>query len=94
MGSEMCIRDRAYYNDDVIMEGNNIIFGMWGETIKGDMSTENQDIQTYNWIVTNCKKNLYSQWLVFDESVEGMWSPPRPGRPGGGAMTVRKKFCN
>ena len=85
---------QAYYNDDVIVDGDNITFGMWAETTKGDMSTENQDVQSYNWVITNCKKNLYSQWLVLDESVAGIWGPPKPGRPGGAVMTVRKKFCN
>lgn len=85
---------QSYYNDDVIIDGNNITFGMWSETTKGDMSTDNQDIQSYHWIVTNCKRNLFSLWVVLDESVDGIWGPPMPGRPGGGVMTVRKKFCN
>jgi hypothetical protein len=85
---------QAYFNDDVIIDGDNVTFGMCLETIKGDMSTENQDTQRYDWIVANCKKNLYSDWLVYDESVAGIWGPPKSGRPGGAVMTVRKKFCN
>ncbi|WP_250397949.1 hypothetical protein [Synechococcus sp. MU1651] len=85
---------QGYYNDDVKKEGDVITFAMWTETIKGDMSTDNQDVQRYDWIRSSCKKNLGSSWFVLDPSVEGIWLPPQPGRPGGAGMTVRKRFCN
>ena len=85
---------QGYYNDEVTKEGDVTTFAMWIETIKGDMSLNNQDIQQYYWVRSSCKKNLGSTWLVLDQSVEGIWLPPQSGRPGGAGMAIRKRFCN
>lgn len=84
---------QAYYNNAVIKEENVVSFAMWSETIKGDMSTDNQDIQRYDWVRASCEKNIGSIWFVLDPSVEGIWLPPTAGRPGGAVMKVRKQFC-
>lgn len=84
---------QAFYNDGVIIKGDAIIYASWVETTKGDMSSENQDIQNYYWAITSCKKNIFSPWIKLDESVAGIWGPSRPGRPDGSARIVRKKFC-
>ena len=85
---------QVFYNDGVIVEGDTIKYASWIKTTKGDVSSNNQDMQNYYWAITSCKENIYSPWIKLDESVEGIWGPSRPGRPDGSARALRKMFCD
>ena len=84
----------SYYNSEVEKEGDYILASYYYRTKKGDRSAaQPQDNSKYTWTAVSCKKNLYSSFQVMDQSVPGVWLPPMPGRPGGGAMAIRKSFC-
>ena len=83
----------SYYNDGVEKDGDVVTFAMYSQTRKGDMSQKNQDESKYIWVRGSCKRNVGSIYGQLDPSVPGVWLPPTPGKPGGGLMTVRKKFC-
>ena len=67
---------------------------MFTRSKKGDRSAANpEDTSNYFWINNSCTENLGSAFFQPDISVAGVWGPPRPGRPGGTGMEVRKKYC-
>ena len=85
----------GYYNTEVKKLGDTVIYGAYFRMKKGDRSAAQPgDTSKYLWAHKSCKENLSSEFFKPDESIEGFWLAPIPGRPGGTDMAVGKRFCN
>ncbi len=85
----------GYYNTEVKKLGDTVIYGAYFRMKKGDRSAAQPgDTSKYLWAHKSCKENLSSEFFKPDESIEGFWLAPIPGRPGGTDMAVGKRFCD
>ena len=79
----------------MIKKDNTVLYGGFFRSKKGDRSAaQPSDNSLYSWVNNSCSENLASAFYQPDISVPGVWLPPKPGRPGGSNMIVRKKYCN
>lgn len=84
----------VYYNDSVKTKDTFVLAASWSRAKKGDRSAaQPSDTQSYYWMNVSCSSNLYSLYSMPDISVPGEWMPPIPGRPGGAAASIRKRYC-
>jgi hypothetical protein len=84
----------VYFNDGVILKKDFVQAALWSRAKKGDRSAATPgDTQGYQWMNVDCKANLNSIFYQPDKSVAGDWLNPVPGRPGGAAMQVKRRFC-
>jgi len=85
----------TYYNSAVKKEGNLIVYAFFYRAKKGERSAASpQDTSNYQRVRNSCAENLASAFFQPDRSVDGVWLPPEPGRPGGANMITRKLFCS
>lgn len=85
----------VYFNDSVKAKDGFIQAASWSRSKKGERSAaQPSDTQNYYWMNVSCSSNLYSLFWKPDISVKGEWMPPNPGRPGGAATMIRKRYCS
>ena len=80
---------QAYYNDDVIVDGDNITFGMWAKQLS-DMSTKTKMFKVTTGSSLTARKSLF-WWLVLDESVA---FGTKTGRPGWSDDSQKRFYSN
>jgi hypothetical protein len=84
----------AFYNTSVTKSGDVVTYSGFARNKKGERSAAKaEDSAKYVWVRVSCKENLGSVFYRPDISVDGVWLPPNPGRPGGLDMTVKKAYC-
>ena len=47
----------------------------------------------YSWVNISCSENLSSIFYQPNNSVEGRWLSPKPGRRKGTSLEVKERFC-
>ncbi len=84
----------SYYNTAAKRVGDVVTYAFYFRAKKGERtSAAPQDTAKYQWVRNSCSENLSSSFLQLDRSIDGVWMPPRPGRPGGTNMVTRKLYC-
>jgi hypothetical protein len=84
----------AFYNTSVTKVGDVVTFAGYSRTKKGDRTAAKaEDSAKYVWFRSSCIENLASEFYKPDVSVNGVWLPPAPGRPGGTGFAVKKAYC-
>ena len=72
----------GWYNSDIQQRANSIIYSYF--------STKTGK---YSWINTSCSENLSSILYQPNNSVDGRWLGPKPGRRKGISLKVKEEFC-
>ncbi|MCS5706647.1 hypothetical protein NZK27_10635 [Synechococcus sp. FGCU-3] len=84
----------SFWNNNAIRLKNAVIVSTYARSKGANRSTGSQDGNAqYGWLIASCVENLYAVNFRPYPSLDGIWAPPRYGRPGGVSMAVRKRFC-
>ena len=84
----------GFYNTSVKKVGDVVTVAAYSRTKKGERSAaQAEDNAKYVWFRISCKENLGSVLYKPDISVDGVWVPPEPGRPGGIGFAAKKAYC-
>jgi len=84
----------SYYNTSVKIDKGVVIYAFYSRAKKGDRSAAQPgDTAQYHWVRNSCTENLGSLFDNRNSSLQGIWMPPTPGRPGGTNMKIKKLFC-
>ena len=72
----------GWFNTDIRPKANSIIYSYF--------STKTGK---YSWINSSCIENLSSVLYQPNDSVEGRWLGPKPGRRKGTSLKVKERYC-
>ena len=72
----------GWFNTDIRQKQNSVIYSYF--------STKTGK---YSWVNTSCSENLSSVLYQPNESVNGRWLGPKPGRVKGTSFAVKERFC-
>ena len=74
----------GWYNTGVKKSKNSIIYAYFSKS---------QSKTPYIWVKTSCIENLRSIFFLPNNSVDGEWLGPKPGRIGGVNEAINKLYC-
>lgn len=84
----------TFYNTSAKIDNGVVVYAFYQRQKKGDRSAAQPgDTSSYSWVRNSCAENLASWFNKYDPSLQGVWMPPTPGRPGGANMITKKLFC-
>ena len=72
----------GWFNTDIRPQANSVIYSYFSKKTG-----------KYSWINTSCSENLSSILYQPNNSVDGRWLGPKPGRRRGTSLAVKERFC-